>query len=328
MRHGRFAFSASALALAAALLSFTAPVMAQEFPQRPVRLIVGFAPGGGADLAARNIAQKLNEAWKQSVLVDNRAGAGGNLAAEAVAKAAPDGYTMLISSPGPIVTSPYLYEKLAYDPLKELAPITLIASGPNVMVVGADSPVKSVREFIALAQSRPGQLNYATSGIGSTPHLAAELFKAATRVDVVHVPYKSAAPALLEVIAGRNDVMIVSLPTVLGAVKGGKARALAVAAPKRSAQLPDVPTAEEAGVPGFEVVTWWGFLAPAGVPASIISRTNQIAVSALRSQEMRDALTREGADAIGNSPAEFGAFIQKESAKWARVIKASNIKAE
>ncbi len=317
------------IAVLALLLSASGLAAAQEFPQRPVRFIVGFAPGGGADAAARALAQKMSEAWGQAVLVDNRAGAGGNLAAEAIAKAAPDGYNMLISSPGPIVTSPYLYEKLAYDPLKELAPITLIGSGANVMLINPNSPATNVRELITWARSKPGGLNYVTSGIGSTPHLAAELFGAAAHIDnLVHVPYKSAAPALLDVIAGRGDLMIVSLPTALGQIKAGKVRALAVASPKRAPQLPDVPTSEEAGVPGFEVTTWWGFFAPAGLPAAILARTNQIAVKALRSQEMRESLAREGADAIGNSPAEFSAFIQQESAKWSRVIKASNIKAE
>ncbi len=317
------------IAVLALLLSASGLAAAQEFPQRPVRFIVGFAPGGGADAAARALAQKMSEAWGQAVLVDNRAGAGGNLAAEAIAKAAPDGYNMLISSPGPIVTSPYLYEKLAYDPLKELAPITLIGSGANVMLINPNSPATNVRELITWARSKPGGLNYVTSGIGSTPHLAAELFGAAAHIDnLVHVPYKSAAPALLDVIAGRGDLMIVSLPTALGQIKAGKVRALAVASPKRAPQLPDVPTSEEAGVPGFEVTTWWGFFAPAGLPGGIITRTNQIAVKALRSQEMRESLAREGADAIGNSPAEFAAFIQQESAKWSRVIKTSNIKAE
>ena len=210
------------------LLAASLNIGAQEFPQRPVKFVVGFAPGGGADNAARQMAQKMSEAWTQPVVIDNRAGAGGNLAAELVAKSAPDGYTMLVSSPGPIVTSPYLYEKLSYDPLKELAPITLIASGANVMVVNPSSPANNAREFIAWARAKAGGLNYATSGIGSTPHLAAELFKAAAKIEMVHVPYKSAAPALLDVIAGRADVMIVSMPTVVGQVKAGKVRALRV----------------------------------------------------------------------------------------------------
>ncbi len=310
------------------VMSVSLSVGAQEFPQRPVKFVVGFAPGGGADNAARQMAQKMSEAWAQPVVIDNRAGAGGNLAAEMVAKSAPDGYTMLVSSPGPIVTSPFLYEKLSYDPLKELAPITLIGSGANVMVVNPSAPANNAREFVAWARSKSGSLNYATSGIGSTPHLAAELFKSATKIDMVHVPYKSAAPALLDVIAGRADVMVVSMPTVVGQVKAGKVRALLVAASKRSALMPDVPTSAESGVPGFEVVTWWGFFAPAGVSAAIINRANQLAVKALHSNEMKESLGKEGADAVGNSPAEFAAFIQQESAKWAKVIKSSNIKAE
>jgi tripartite-type tricarboxylate transporter receptor subunit TctC len=301
---------------------------AQNFPLKPVRLVVGFAPGGGADSAARSVAQKLNEVWGQSVIIDNRAGAGGNVATEIVARAAPDGYTLLISSPGPIVTNPFLYARLPYDPQRDLAPVTLIASSVNLILVNPSAPVSNVRELIAWARSKPGGVNYASSGIGSTPHLAGELLKAAAHIDMVHVAYKSAAPAVIDLIGGRVDVMLASLPTSLAQVKAQRLKAIAVASLKRSAALPEVPTADESGVPGYEVVTWWGMLAPAGVPGNLITKINQIVVKNLKSPEMKESLARDGAEAIGNSPAEFGAFIQKESAKWSKVIKTSGVKIE
>jgi tripartite-type tricarboxylate transporter receptor subunit TctC len=316
----------SLIAAAALLFAAGAIAAAENFPSHPVRLVVGFAPGGGADNAARNVAQKLNEAWAQSVIVDNRAGAGGNVAADIVAKAVPDGYTLLITSPGPIVTNPYLVRDLPYQPLKDLAPVTLIASGANIIVVNPASPVNSVRDLIAWARSKPGGLNYSTSGIGSTPHLAAEMLKTAIRIEATHVAYKSAAPAVIDLIGGRVDFMIVSMPTVLAQIKAQRLRGIAIAGTKRSPQLPDIPTTEESGVPGYDVSTWWGLMAPAGVPAPLIARINQIVVKSLKSVEMKESLARDGADAIGNTPAEFGAFLQRESAKWVRVIKTSNIK--
>jgi len=312
----------------ALLFSANAMVAAQDFPLKPVRLVVGFAPGGGADSAARSVAQKLNEAWGQSVIIDNRAGAGGNVATEIVARAAPDGYTLLVSSPGPIVTNPFLYAKLPYDPHQDLAPVTLIASSVNLILVNPSAPVSNVRELIAWTRSKPGGVNYASSGIGSTPHLAGELLKTAAHIDMVHVAYKSAAPAVIDLIGGRVDVLVASLPTSLAQVKAQRLKAIAVASLKRSPALPEVPTADESGVPGYEVVTWWGLLAPAGVPGNLITKINQIVVRSLKSPEMKESLARGGADAIGNSPAEFGAFIQKESVKWSKVIKTSGVKIE
>ncbi len=309
------------------LIASAVSVAADNFPTHPVRLVVGFAPGGGADNAARNVAQKLNEAWSQSIIVDNRAGAGGNVAADIVAKAVPDGYTLLITSPGPIVTNPYLVRDLPYKPLKDLAPVTLIASGANLVIVNPASPVHNVRDLIAWSRSKPGGLNYSTSGIGSTPHLAAEMLKTALQIDATHVAYKSAAPAVIDLIGGRVDFMIVSMPTVLAQIKAQRVRGVAIAGAKRSPQLPDIPSTEEsAGVPGYDVSTWWGLMAPGGVPTPLITKINQIVVKSLKSAEMRESLARDGADAIGNTPAEFGAFLNKESAKWAKVIKTSNIK--
>lgn len=312
------------------MLLFPAGVSAAavSFPTHPVRLVVGFTPGGGADNAARSVAQKLNDAWAQPVIVDNRAGAGGNVAADIVAKAVPDGYTLLITSPGPIVTNPYLVRDLPYKPLRDLAPVTLIASGANVLVVNPASPVNSVRDLITWARSKPGGLNYSTSGIGSTPHLAAEMLKTAVQIEATHIAYKSAAPAVIDLIGGRVDFMIVSMPTVLAQIKAQRLRGVAIAGAKRSSQLPDIPSTEESGVPGYDVSTWWGLMAPAGVPAPLIARISEIVVKGLKSSEMRESLARDGADAIGNTPVEFGAFLQKESAKWAKVIKTSNIRVD
>lgn len=316
------------LACLALLFSANAMVAAQDFPLKPVRVVVGFTPGAGTDSAARSVAEILNEAWGQSVIVDNRPGAGGNIATDIVAKAVPDGYTLLVSSPGPIVTNPFLYAKLPFDPQKDLAPVTLIASSINLIVVSSSAPVSNVRELIAWTRSKPGGVNYASSGIGSTPHLAGELLKAAAHIDMVHVPYKSGAPAAIDLIAGRVDVLVASLPGSWAHVKAKRLKAIAVAALKRTPLLPEVPTADESGAPDYEVVTWWGLLAPAGVPGNLITKINQTVVKNLKSPRMTESFARSGMDPIGNSPAEFGAFIRKESAKWSRVIKTAGIKIE
>jgi len=312
----------------ALLFLASAMAAAQDFPLKPVRLVVGFAPGGGADSAARSLGQKLNESWGQPVIIDNRPGAGGNIATEIVTRAAPDGYTLLVSSPGPIVTNPFLYARLPYDPQKDLAPVTLIASSVNLILVNPSAPVSNVRDLIAWARSKPGGVNYASSGIGSTPHLAGVLFNAAAHVNMVHVAYKSAAPAVIDLIGGRVDVLVASLPTSLAHVRAQRLKAIAVASLKRSAALPEVPTADESGLPRYEVVTWWGLLAPAGVRRNLITKINQVVVRNLKSPEMKESIARGGADAIGTSPDEFGAFIRKESAKWSKVIKTAGIKVE
>lgn len=303
------------------------PAVAQTYPERPIRLVVGFTPGGGADVAARLVAQKLAEAWRQTVVVDNRAGAGGSLATEIVTKANPDGYTLLLSSPGPVAINPSLM-KLPYNPRTDLAPITLVAFGPNVLVVNPASPAMSLKDLIALARASSSRLNYGSSGLGTTPHLSAELLKMMSKIDMVHVPYKGAGPAVIDLVAGRLDLMIVSAPTVLGQIRAQRLRALAVTSRARSAALPDVPTFDEAGVPGYEAGVWWGLLAPGGTPAAIIDKLHQAIAAILHAAETRSRIAADGAEVVGNTPRAFGEFIQKETIKWAAVIKAARIKAD
>ncbi len=313
-------------ALALLIVSIT-PVMGQNYPVKPIRLVVGFPPGGGADAAARVVAQKLQETWKQSVVVDNRAGAGGILAAEIVARSNPDGYSLLITSPGPVAINPS-FMKLPYDPRKQLTPITLVASGPNVLVVHPASSAASLGDVIALARGSSKRLNYGSSGVGTTPHLSAELLKMMAKVDMVHVAYKGAGPAVIDLVGGRIDLMIVSAPTVLTQIRAQRLRALAVTTLKRSSALPDVPTFSEAGVPGYEAGVWWGLLAPAGTPAALTDKLHQAVAAILQTADARSRIAAEGADVVGNTPKAFGEFIQKETIKWAAVVKAAGIKVD
>ena len=292
---------------------FIQPAPAQEFPVKSVRIVVGFPPGGGADLTARLISPKLNEAWARPVIIDNRPGAGGNLAADIVAKAPADGYTLIVM-PGP--GAPSLYPNLPFDTRKDFAPITLAGRGPNVLVVHPSVPAANVKELIALARTRAGGLNYASSGIGITPHLSAELFRKMAKVNIVHVPYKGAGPAVSDLVGGHVDLMIVSIPSVLGQIKGGRLKALGVTSLRRSPMLPEVPTLDQAGVPGYESYQWWGLLAPAGTPPDIIVKLNSALVKALNSPDVRKRYVDEGAEVVANSPAEFGDFFQKELTKW------------
>lgn len=311
------------------LFSVSAVVSAQDYPQRPLRVVVGFTPGGGTDFAGRIVARILNEAWGQSVVVDNRPGASGNIGTDIVAKAVPDGHTLLLSSPGPVVTNPFLYAKMPFDPQKDLAPVTLLDTSDNVIVVGPSAPVSNMRDFIAWTRSKPGGVNYASSGIGATPHLAGELLKVAAKINMVHVAYKSAGPAVIDIIGGRMDMLVASLPTSLGHIRAGRLKAIAVANIKRRATaLPDVPTADESGAPGYEVITWWGLFTTAGVPGKIIANLHQVVVKGLKTPEITESFVRSGADPVGSTPAELAAFIRKESAKWSRVIKTAGIKIE
>ncbi len=289
------------------------PVLAQDFPTRPVRIIVGFPPGGGADLAARLVAPKLNEAWAHPVIVDNRPGAGGNLAAELVAKASADGHTVIVM-PGPAALS--LFPKLAFDLRKDFAPITLAGRAPNVLVVHPSVPASTVKALIALAKSRPGKLNYASSGIGLTPHLSGELFRKMTKINIVHVPYKGAGPAVSDLLGGHVDMLSSSIPSLLGQIKSQRLRALAVTSLQRSSMLPDVPTLNEAGVPGYELNGWWGMLAPAGTPSAIVIKLNAALVKGLNAADIRKRFADEGVEVVANTPLEFGDFFQKEITKW------------
>jgi tripartite-type tricarboxylate transporter receptor subunit TctC len=311
--------------LAAAIALCAVSAHAQQYPVRPIRLVVGFAPGGGADAAARSVAQSLTESWSQPVVVDNRAGAGGNLAAEIVSRSVRDGYTLLVTSPGPVVVNPSLYKKLPYDPAKDLQPVTLLASGPNVLVVHPGAPANTVKELIELARTKPGALSYGSSGTGSMPHMSAELFKLAAKVDLLHVAYKGAAPAVIDLMAGRVDVMLVSAPSVLTQIRARRLKALAVTSLTRSSALPELPTLNESALPGYESIAWWGMMAPAGTPQPVVAKLNTAVARSLASDDMKQRLAAEGAQAVGNSARAFGEFLQRETRKWASVIKTSGL---
>jgi tripartite-type tricarboxylate transporter receptor subunit TctC len=297
------------------VLSTIQPASAQDFPVpgRPVRIIVGFPPGGGADLAARLLAPKLSESWAHPVIVDNRPGAGGNLAAEFVARAAPDGHTIIVM-PGPAALS--LFPEVPFDLKNDFAPITLAGRSPNVVVVHPSVPASTVKELIALARSQPGKLNYASSGIGLTPHLSGELLRRMTSTDIVHVPYKGAGPAVTDLVGGRVHLMSVSITAVLGFIRDQRLRAIGVTSLERWFLLPDVPTLHEAGVPGYELYGWWGILAPAKTPREVVMKLNAAAVEGLNSADIRKRFAAEGVEVVANTPAQFSDFLYEEVAKW------------
>ena len=297
------------------------------FPDHPIKVIHGFAAGGGADILLRTILPAVSANLGQQIIVEYRTGAGGNLAMEAVAKAPPDGYTLLMGTPG-LATNPFLYANLPFDPLKAFAPISLVGTVPNVLVVNPDLPVHSVAELVALAKRKPGALNYASPGIGTSLHLAGELFKLDTGSDIVHVAYKGGGQAQTDVIGGQVQMMFNVLPSALPLIQAGKLRALAVTGNARSESLPDVPTMVEAGVPGYSAVTWNGLLAPAGTPPDVVARLNEAIVKAMRSTEMKSMLAKIGQDPAWSTPEEFGAFLREETSKWSKVISASGIKAQ
>ena len=301
---------------------------AQDYPNKPLRLIVPFPPGGGNDILARSVGQRLAETIGQQVIVDNRGGAGGLIGAELAAKAVPDGYTIFLASIGNLAFMPALHAKLPYDPVRDFAPLTLLATSAFIMVVNPSLPAKSVKELIALARAKPGQLNYGSSGQGSSLHLTGEIFKLATGADLVHVPYKGSAPALTDLIAGQVQILFGTMPPTLPHVKSGKLRALGVSGAKRSVAAPEVPTIAEAGVPGFEVLNWYGIVAPSKTPAAIVQRLNGELVKTLKAPEMIESLGTQGLEAAGGTPERFGVFIKSEMAKYAKVIKAAGIRAE
>ncbi len=299
---------------------------AQTYPSKTIRMVVPFPPGGTTDILGRVAAQKLGEALGQQVVVDNRPGAGGNIGTEAVAKSAPDGYTLLTDPGSTLTINPSLFAKLPFDPLKDFAPVSILAAVPNLLVVHPSLPVRSVKELIALAKSKPGQLNYASTGAGQSTHLSMELFKTMARVDMTHVPYKGSAPAVTDLLGGHVLLMFDNMPSALPHVKAGKLRGIAVSTAKRSPVTPDIPTVAESGLPGFEVSVWFGVLAPAGTPREITERLNGILVKALHSADVRERLSAQGAEPIGNSAAEFTAVMKRDLAKWAKVVKDANIK--
>ena len=297
----------------------------QAYPQKSIRIVVPFPAGGTTDILARAIGQKLTEQWKQQVIVDNRPGAGANIGAEVVAKSPPDGYTLLGISTAHTI-NPSLYSKLAYDPIKDFAPITNVAVVAQILTVHPSLPVKTVKEFIAYAKAKPGELNYSSAGNGSQPHLTAELFRAMTGVNYVHVPYKGAPPAMVDLLAGQVALTFATAPSAVPYVRSGKLRALGVSTPKRINALPDVPTIAEAGVPGFEAVGWNGLVAPAGTPAAIVERLNATIVGIVQEPAMSKYLADQGADPWTMTPVQYADYIKSEVAKWAKVVKASGAK--
>jgi tripartite-type tricarboxylate transporter receptor subunit TctC len=320
MRHSAFAI--------AVLAGHAGLALAQSYPAKPIRIIAAQSAGGVTDALARTIAQKFNEAWKQPVVVENRAGAGGTIGTEVVVRSAPDGYTLLLSSAGPIVINQSLYPALGYDPLKTLIPITFIASSALVLVTHPSVPVRSVSELITLAKARPGRLTYGSGGSGSPPHLTAELFKTAASVDITHIPFKGSAPSVLALVGGQIDMSFSTVVIVLSQVHAKRLRALAVTSPRRSLAVPDLPTMIEAGMPGFESQQWFGLFGPAGLPPDIISQLNAEASRLVASPDMRQRLAAEGAEPGTLNQHEFAAFLRADAARWARVVKLSGAKAE
>jgi tripartite-type tricarboxylate transporter receptor subunit TctC len=315
----------AATAVAAALLG--APAQAQDaWPSRSVRIVVPFSAGGTTDVVARALAKDLGELWGQSVVVDNRAGAGGNIGAEAVAKSPADGYTILMTSGSIFTVNPHIYAKLPFDPVKDFIAVTNVASGPQLVAVHPGVPAKSLKEFVALAKAKPGTLNFGSAGIGSQTHMAAENFVDAAGINATHVPYKGEAPAYADLIAGQIQFMVGNLAPGVPHVGAGTIRALAVTSATRSPILPDVPTVAEAALPGFENAGWFGFMLPAGTPQAIVNKLQSDTAKVLATKEMKDRLAVHGMAPVGNKPAEFADAIGEESKRWAQVVKSRNLK--
>ena len=315
----------TAFVAAASALAQPAPKPGGVYPSKPVRVIVPFAPGGSNDIMGRLVAQRLGESTGQTFIVDNRPGAGGIIGTEIVAKAQPDGYTLLVMS-ATLTVNPSLQRKLPYDTLKDLAPITNIAAAPLMLVVHPSVPARSVAELLAYARAQPDKLNFGSGGPGSTPHLAGEMLKSMARVRMTHVPYKGGGPALTDLVGGQIQLMLENIPSTLPHVKVNRLRALAVTGPKRSPLVPEVPTLSEAGVQGYELVGWNGLFAPAGTPRNIVAYLQGETARALSQPEVKERLSALGAEGVGNTPAEFSAFVRAELKKWAQVVRDANIK--
>lgn len=315
------------LRVVAILLAFALPAQAQDFPTKPIRLIVPFPAGGPNDIIARVVGAKMAELIGQPVVIDNRGGAGGVLGTDAVAKADPDGYTVAITSAGALAISKSLQEKLPYDTLKDLKPVTLVAKVPELLVVANNVPAKTMAELLALAKSKPGQLNFASTGPGSMPHLAGELFKSTAGIDIVHVPYKGAAPAVNDIVGEQVQMVFLDIPVLLPQVQAGKVRPIAIGSRERASSLPDVPTTGEVGLPQIEAENWYGLVAPAATPPAVIAKLHKATVDALQSAEVKDKLASQGAILVGNTPEQFADYIRSETEKWAGVAKNANIKA-
>lgn len=294
-----------------------------KYPERPIRLVVPYPPGGTADVMARLVGLKLGDTWGRSVVVDNRGGAGGNIATEMVARAESDGYTLLLCNAPVLAINPTLYKKVRFDPVKDFAPVGPIAEVPLFLVVHPSLPAKNFSEFFAYVKARSGKINYASGSVGSTTHLAAELFKTMTKVAMNHIPYKGSGPALAAMAAGEVTIMFELMPSAMPFVKAERLRALAVTSSKRSPLMPDLPTIAETGLPGYEVASWFAFCAPAGTPKTVVSKVNADLVSLIKTSEMQGQLLKLGAQPLTMSPGEFGAFIKSEIVKWSKVVKDS-----
>jgi tripartite-type tricarboxylate transporter receptor subunit TctC len=297
---------------------------AETYPVRPIRMVVGFQPGGGTDLAARAIAKELTELLGRSVIVDNRSGAAGNIAADIVAKSAPDGYTLLMANMN--IAIPSLFAKLSFDANKDFTPVSLVAIGPAVLVAQPSLPANSVKELIALAKAKPRQITYGSGGIGNSTHLYMELLAAAAGIQVIHVPYKGTAPALIGLMSGEVNMVFGSIPSVLSQIRAGKVKPFVVTLKKRIGTLPNVPTIDESGSPGYDAASWYGLFAPAGISKNILDVLSREIVKIMRVQEVRDRLASDGFDPVGSTPVEFSEFLRDEIPKWAKVVKAAGIK--
>ena len=316
------------LSIVLALAAVVFDAHADGYPAKPIRFVVPYPAGGPLDTVARLLGQKVSESAKQPVIVDNKPGAGGNIGADAVAKAPPDGYTILMGAVATHAINPTLYASMPYDSVRDFAPVTQVASTPNVLVVHPAVPASTVREFIAYAKSNPGKLNFGSGSTGSAGHLAGELFKSMAGVDMTHVPYKGAAPAMNDLIGGQIQLMFDNLASSLAQVRGGKIRALAVTTAQRSALAPELPTIAESGLPGFDISTWFGVFVPAGTPREVVDRLHAEFAKALAAPDIREKMLNLGAEPVASRPEEFAAYIRAEADKYARVIKASGARAD
>ena len=318
----------SRLVLACLIFIVCQIARAEDFPSRPVRVVVANPPGGTADLIGRLLAKKLGEMWQQSVIVDNRGGGSGAIGTDLVAKAIPNGYTLLVSAPGPITTNAILFGKLPYDPIKDLAPVTLIGFIPSLLMIGPTVPSKSIAELVALAKAKPGKLNYASSGLGNPSHLHGAMFSKAAGIDIVHVPYKGGGPALIDLLAGHVEIMFNPVPAMLPFVQSSRLRALAVTSTQRLAVIPNVPTMAESGFPQIGSTAWYGVLAPAKISKPLLRKLHTDFVSALAAPEIREALVSGGAELVSSSPEQFAEFIRRETAEARALLKVSGAKRE
>ena len=328
MQASRRRLTLGGLALAAVAAAVPFAASAQTYPAKPVTIVVPFAAGGTTDILARVIGQALTKELGQSVVVDNRAGAGGNIGASLAAKAPADGYTLFMGTVGTHAINQSLYKKLPFDPIKDFQPLTRVAMVPNLLVANPGKPYKNVKELIAYAKANPGKVNFGSSGSGSSIHLSGELFNSMAKVDMVHVPYKGSAPAVTDLLGGQIDIMFDNMPSAIQHVRSGKLRPLAVTTAKRSPELPDVPTIAEAGVPGYEATSWFGMFAPAGTPAPVVARLNTALTKVLADAEVKKKLAEQGAEPYGEKPEQFAEFIRKETAKWGKVVQDSGATAD